>query len=203
VFPPKSPKTDSPSSPKKRTAEELSDLAAAVERGELSAKEYLNAVFDEAPITRERFAGKRILRLDRVSPKTIAAPLPETIDMSGLLTAAGLRADERQYLWANVVDGVSRRKMDAHLGWDPAKVARVQVRLGRRLRAFRASAVSGAADFVIRGGNSRILSFEENIGGRRCWSLAELAPDFEEVMALERLPLLQKSRKRKTEFRAA
>jgi hypothetical protein len=191
---PKSPKTGSRSSPKKRTAEELSDLEAAFDRGELSAKEYLDTVFDEAPITRERFAGKRILSLDRVPPATIAAPLPDPLDVSSLLTAIGLCADGRNLLWASVVDNIPRRRMGAHLDWDAARVERAEARLGMRLHEFRARSVSCPADFTIRG-DSRMLSFVENVGGRRCWSLTELTPDFDEIMAEERLDLLQKYHK--------
>ena len=199
MFPPKSPKTDSRNSPKKRTAENvLDDLAAALKRGEISKEAYIAAVFDEPPPTHERFAGKRILSFDRVPPNAIAAPLPETIDDRGLLTAVGLRADERDLLSAAVVDRVPRRKMGAYLDWDAARLARTEARLGMRLHKFRARSDSSPADFITRG-DSRMLSFVENVGGRRCWSLTELPPDFDAIMAKERLGLRQKYHT-KTEF---
>ena len=113
-----------------------------------------------------------------------ASPLPERIDVDGLVAAVGLRTDEQKFIQAKA-DGLRGRDLANELGWSAKRVAAVRRRVARKLEAFDASA-HNPDNFIVRG-NSRVLSYKEHLSnGYFCYSLAKLGPEFVEIMKRER-----------------
>ncbi len=106
-------------------------------------------------------------------------PLPEieVVDTGRLIDALGLDRDEKRYFVANKLNGIPRRRLAAVLGWKPARVAAVQVRLNRRLACQRGTLRRD--DFVMRGGgDSRRPWYRDG----RTYELSVLGKEFEEIM---------------------
>ena len=119
-----------------------------------------------------------------ISEERIVSPLPEAIDVDGLIAAVGLGEDEQKFLQAKV-DGLRGRALADDLGWTAKRADAVRQRVRRRLRAFDAS-IHDPDRFVVRG-NSRVLSYREHLdSGYFCYTLAKLGPEFLEIMQAER-----------------
>ena len=92
----------------------------------------------ESPVEPIRLGGragrKRVLSLDAkpIPADKFASPVPERVDVDRLRRELRLSPDEDQYFVANRIDLIPRRRLAAHLDWEPAKCERVRFReIGR------------------------------------------------------------------------
>lgn len=148
-----------------------------------------------------RLAGRRVVTIEGLGESSFVAPLPETIDLGAVLSAAGLKADEREYLNAASVDRIPRRLLPQALGMEPRQVEAVRMRTQRRLKQFRKSHPRRNGFMTLGRGDSLHLSYAEVcVPGSHAltWALQPLGPEFQEVMAdARRPPKAKRSRRSK------